>query len=223
MNKRELKNILYEQVSRIGKALSSPKRLELLELLAQGEKTVELLAAEAGIDIRLASAHLKALREARLVASRREGRFIAYRLSGDDISALWVNLRDVAETHLVELRLALNDLFSGPERLDTETRLGLLERARRGEVVVLDVRPAEEYLTAHLPYARSMPLAEIRQRLAELPPGKEIVAYCRGPFCMLSAEAVQLLREYGHTATKIADGLPEWLAAGLPVEQGESS
>ena len=222
MNKRELKNILYEQVSRIGKALSSPKRLELLELLAQGEKTVELLAAEAGIDIRLASAHLKALREARLVESRREGRFIAYRLSGDDVSALWVNLRDVAEAHLVELRLALQDLFSGPERLDTETRLGLLERARRGEVVVLDVRPAEEYLTGHLPYARSMPLAEIRQRLAELPADKEIVAYCRGPFCMLSAEAVQLLREHGHTATKIADGLPEWLAAGLPVEQGES-
>lgn len=222
MNKRELKTLLYEQVARIGKALSSPKRLELLELLAQGEKTVERLAIETSIDIRLASAHLKALREARLVESRRKGRFIAYRLSGEDVSTLWINLRSVAEEHLFELRLALADLFTDPERLDTETRLSLLEKARRGDVVVLDVRPAEEYLTGHLPYARSMPLAELRQRLAELPTDKEIVAYCRGPFCMLSAEAVQLLREHGHTAYKISDGLPEWLAAGLPVEQGES-
>lgn len=221
MNNRELKDLLYEQVSRIGKAVSSPKRLEILEILAQGEKTVEVLATEASIDIRLASAHLKVLKEARLVEPRRDGRFIAYRLTGTDVSALWVNLRTVAEEHLVELRLAMDQLFAAPEKLDAETRLGLLERARKGEVVVIDVRPSEEYQTGHLPYARSMPLSEIKQRLAELPADKEIVAYCRGPFCMMSTEAVALLRERGYRAQKISDGLPEWTLAGLPIEQEE--
>ena len=219
MNNRQLKDLLYEQVSRIGKAVSSPKRLEILEILAQGEKTVDALAAEASIDIRLASAHLKVLKEARLVEPRREGRFIAYRLTGADVSALWVNLRTVAEEHLVELRLAMDRLFAAPEKLDAETRLGLLERAKKGEVVVIDVRPSEEYRTGHLPYARSMPLSEIKQRLAELPADKDIVAYCRGPFCMMSTEAVALLRERGYRARKISDGLPEWALAGLPVEQ----
>jgi len=222
MGKRELKNLLYEQVARIGKATSSPKRLELLETLAQGEKTVEVLAAEASIDIRLASAHLKVLKAARLVEARREGRFIAYRLSGEDVSALWVNLCTVAEEHLVELKLAMEQIFAAPEKLDAQTRRGLLDKARRGDVVVLDVRPSDEYASGHLPYARSMPLAELKHRLAELPADKEIVAYCRGPFCMLSAEAVQLLREHGYRAHKIADGLPEWMAAGLPIEAGES-
>jgi rhodanese-related sulfurtransferase len=221
MNKRQLKDLLYEQVARIGKATSSPKRLELLEILAQSEKTVEVLATEAGIDIKLASAHLKVLKEARLVEARRAGRFIAYRLSGEDVSQLWVNLRGVAEEHLVELKVALDQIFAAPEKLDSETRLGLLEKARRGDVVVLDVRPSEEYASGHLPFARSMPLAELKKRLAELPADKEIVAYCRGPFCMLSAEAVQMLREHGYHAQKIADGLPEWLAAGLPIEAGE--
>lgn len=218
MNARQTKDMLYEQVARIGKAVSSPKRLELLEILAQGEKTVDLLAAEASIDIKLASAHLKVLKEARLVETRRDGRFIAYRLSGDDVSRLWVNLRTVAEEHLVELRVVLDQLFSAPEKLDTETRTGLLNKARRGDVVVIDVRPAQEYQTGHLPFARSLPLAELKQRLAELPADKEIVAYCRGPFCMMSTEAVALLQERGYRARKIADGLPEWLAAGMPIE-----
>ena len=221
MNKRQLKDLLYEQVARIGKATSSPKRLELLEILAQGEKSVEVLAAEASIDIKLASAHLKVLKEARLVEARREGRFIVYRLSGADVSQLWVNLRTVAEEHLVELKVALDQLFATPEKLDAQTRLGLLEKARRGDVVVLDVRPSDEYASGHLPFARSMPLAELKQRLAELPIDKEIVAYCRGPFCMLSAEAVQLVQAHGLRAHKIADGLPEWLAAGLPIDAGE--
>lgn len=219
MNKRQLKDLLYEQVARIGKAVSSPKRLELLEILAQGEKTVEVLATEAGIDVKLASAHLKVLKEARLVESRRDGRFIVHRLSGDDVSALWVALRTVAEEHLIELRMALDRLFTAPEKLDGETRRGLLEKARRGEVVVIDVRPAEEYENAHLPFARSLPLSELEQRLAELPADKEIVAYCRGPFCMMSAEAVALLKNRGYRASKISDGLPEWMAAGLPIEQ----
>lgn len=219
MDKRKTKDLLYEQVARIGKAVSSPKRLELLEILAQGEKTVEALAAEAGIDIKLASAHLKGLKEARLVEARRDGRFVAYRLSGEDVGALWVNLRTVAEEHLVELKVAMEQIFAAPEKLDTETRRSLMDKARRGEVVVIDVRPSDEYDTGHLPFARSLPLAELRQRLAELPADREIVAYCRGPFCMMSAEAVQLLREHGYSAHKIADGIPEWQAAGLPLAE----
>jgi rhodanese-related sulfurtransferase/DNA-binding transcriptional ArsR family regulator len=216
---RPLKNLLYEQVARVGKALSSPKRLELLELLAQGERTVEALANEAAIDIKLASAHLKALKEARLVEARRDGRFIAYRLSGPDVAVLWATLHDVAEEHLLELRLALAQIVSGPEKLTPETRLSLLQKAELGEVLVLDVRPEAEYQTAHLPYARSIPVAELKRRLAELPKDKEIVAYCRGPFCMMSSEAVELLKQQGYQARKISDGIAEWTAAGLPIEQ----
>ena len=217
MQKRELKNLLYEQVARIGRAVSSPKRLELLEILAQGEKTVEVLASEAAIDVKLASAHLKVLKAARLVEARREGRFVVYRLSGDDVSALWVDLRTVAEEHLVELKVEMARIFSAPEKLDVETRRSLLAKARRGDVVVIDVRPSAEYVNGHLPFARSMPLEELRQRLKELPPDRDIVAYCRGPFCMMSSEAVALLREHGYRAHKIADGVPEWQAAGLPL------
>jgi rhodanese-related sulfurtransferase len=218
MEARKTKDLLFEQVARVGKAVASPKRLELLELLSQGEKTVEALATEASIDIKLASAHLKVLREARLVEARREGRFIAYRLSGDDIISLWLNLRSVAEKHLVELRVALDEIFSAPERLTAESRASLLDKARQGEVIVIDVRPEVEYRVGHLPFSRSLPLAEIERRLAELPPGKEIVAYCRGPFCLMSDEAVRLLRERGFRARKISDGVAEWAAEGLPVE-----
>jgi len=217
MDTRKTKDLLYEHVARIGKAVSSPKRLELLEILAQGEKTVDALAADADLSIKLASAHLKVLKEARLVEARRDGRNIAYRLSGTDVSTLWVNLRTVAEEHLVELKLAMDGLFAAPEKLDAETRRSLMNKAKRGDVVVIDVRPAVEYESGHLPFARSMPVAELRQRLKELPAGKEIVAYCRGPFCMMSAEAVTLLREHGFDARKIADGTSEWLAAGLPL------
>lgn len=217
MNKRQTKDLLYEQVARIGKAASSPKRLELLEVLAQGEKTVELLAAEVNIDVKLASAHLKVLKEARLVETRREGRYIAYRLSGEDVGTLWVSLRTVAEEHLVELKVAMDRIFAAPEKLDAETRRSLMDKAQRGEVVVIDVRPSNEYASGHLPFARSMPLDEIRQRIRELPADKDIVAYCRGPFCMMSAEAVELLKQHGYRAQKIADGTIEWQAAGLPL------
>ena len=217
MDKRKTKDLLYEEVARIGKAVSSPKRLELLEILAQGEKTVEALAAEANIDIKLASAHLKVLKSARLVETERDGRFIAYRLSGEDVSALWVNMRTVAEEHLVELKVAMDGIFAAPEKLNTETRKSLMKKARQGEVVVIDVRPSAEFNNGHLPFARSMPLDEIRQRIKELPADKDIVAYCRGPFCMMSAEAVALLKEHGLRAYKIADGIPEWQAAGLPL------
>ena len=217
MNNRQLKDLLYEQVARIGKALSSPKRLELLEMLAQGEKTVEALAAELSIDIKLASAHLKALRDARLVTSQRDGKFIRYRLTGPDVAGLGVKLREVAEEHLLELRLALDQMVANPDQMAPLDRQALMAQAQRGEVVVIDVRPSDEYAAAHLPFARSMPLAEIEQRLAALPRGKEIVAYCRGPFCLLSDEAVALLLAQGFRARKVSDGVSEWQAAGLPL------
>ncbi|GBC58967.1 transcriptional regulator, ArsR family [Stutzerimonas stutzeri] len=216
-----MKDLLYEQVARIGKAVSSPKRLELLELLAQGEKTVETLAGELAVDVKLTSAHLKTLKEARLVASRRDGKFVIYRLSGPDVARLWVMLREVAEEHLVELRVALDQMVADPARLAAVDRRTLLERAQRGEVVVIDVRPQTEYETAHLPFARSMPVAELERRLNELPLDKEIVAYCRGPFCLLSDEAVALLAAKGYRVRKILDGVSEWEAAGLPVEAAD--
>jgi DNA-binding transcriptional ArsR family regulator len=183
---RDLKNLLYEQVARVGKALSSPKRLEILELLAQGEKPVEVLASEAAIDMKLASAHLRVLKESRVVETRRDGRFIYYRLAGDDVAGLWANLHAVATEHLVELQVALEQIVAGSERLTEETRLSLLDKAESGDVFVLDVRPEAEYQTAHLPHARSIPLSELKRRLGELPKDKEIVAYCRGPFCLMS-------------------------------------
>lgn len=214
MDKRKLKDLLYEHVARIGKAVSSPKRLEILELLAQGEKTVDTLTSELSIDIKLTSAHLKALKEARLVSARREGKFMVYQLSGADVASLWVNLRQVAEEHLLELRLALDTWVAEPSRLTGLGRAELLAQARSGEVVVIDVRPQAEYDVAHLPFARSMPLADIAQRLAELPTDKEIVAYCRGPFCLFSDEACQLLQAHGYRVSKLLDGVSEWRAAG---------
>ncbi len=214
------KSLLYEQVARIGKAFASAKRLELLELLAQGEKTVETLATELSSDIRLTSAHLKVLKEANLVASRRDGRYMHYRLSEVDVSNLLVNLRQVAESHLIELKVALNTMMADPGSLSGYDRIVFLERARRSEIIVIDVRPQSEYEAAHLPFARSMPLQEIEQRMSELPTGKEIVAYCRGPYCLLSDAAVSLLQEHGFRVSKISDGVSEWQAAGLYIEQG---
>lgn len=221
MNSRLVKDTLYEQVARIGKAVSSPKRLEMLELLAQGEKSVETLAEELTIDVKLASAHLRTLKEARLVAPRRDGRYIYYRLTGVDVANLWVNLREVAEEHLVELQLALRQMVDSPSQLKAVGREILLEQAKKGDVVVIDVRPQTEYDLAHLPFARSMPLAELEKRLSELPVDKEIVAYCRGPFCLLSDEAVALLTARGYQVRKISDGVSEWQAAGLPVEHAQ--
>lgn len=217
MNKRELKALLYEQVARIGKALGSPKRLELLELLAQSEKAVESLAAAAAIDVKLASAHLKALRDARLVEQRRDGRRKLYRLSDPDVAQLGVALRAVAEAHLAELRLALRQMMTEPGHLLQVDRRELLALARSGDVTVLDVRPPDEFRTAHLPHARSLPLAELERRLGELPRDREIVAYCRGPFCLMADEAVTLLVQHGYRARKLPDGVSEWRAAGLPL------
>ncbi len=218
MKNRNLKDLLFEQVARIGKALASPKRLELIELLAQGEKSVELLASQAQIDVRLASAHLKALRDARLVQTRRDGKYVYYRLSGVDVPSLWVALREAAQAHLLELRMALVQMTAHPDSLVSESRESLMDKARHGEVVVIDVRPSIEFDAGHLPFARSLPLDELEARLTELPTDRMIVAYCRGPFCVMSEAAVQLLRARGLHAAKMTDGVSEWAVHGLPLE-----
>ena len=218
MTSRDLKSHLYAQVARIGAALASPKRLELLELLAQGEKSVDALAQAADIDVKLASAHLRVLREAQLVDARRDGKSRIHRLSDSDVSDLWVSLRELAQAHLAELQLAMAGLVAGPEDLTPESARSLLDKVRAGDVVLLDVRPEAEFRTAHIPGARSVPLDELEARIRELPGDKDIVAYCRGPFCVMSGAAVALLARHGLRARKCADGVPEWRAAGLPLE-----
>ncbi len=217
---REIKNVLYELVARIAKAVASPKRLELLELLCQAPKSVETLAREADITVNLASAHLQVLRANRLVETERQGKSVIYRVASPDIARFWVALRVLAEDRLFELQEAMRQLAAPDSAWRGENRAALLRKARKGEVVVLDVRPQSEYDLQHLPFARSLPLAELRARLSELPKGKPIVAYCRGPFCLMSDEAVTLLAKRGFRVSKLADGVSEWLAAGLPLEEG---
>jgi rhodanese-related sulfurtransferase/DNA-binding CsgD family transcriptional regulator len=215
---RDIKNHLYEQVARIGKAMASPKRLELVELLCQGEKTVELLAQQAEISVKLASAHLKALRQARLVDTRKDGKYVTYRLANTSVADLWVAMRTEAEERLVELQVALAGIVSHGDALQGIDRATMLQKAKSGEILMLDVRPQAEYDSAHLPHARSLPVDELLKRLAELPQGTPVVAYCRGPFCLMAKDAVDLLRQHGYSAHHLTDGVAEWRAQGLPVE-----
>jgi rhodanese-related sulfurtransferase len=214
---REVKDQLYEQVARIGKAVASPKRLELIELLCQGEKSVELLASQAEISVKLASAHLRELRLARLVDTRKDGKYVFYRLASSSVADLWVSLRAQAEERLVELQVALSNLVSHGDELEGVDRKTMLKKAAAGELLVLDVRPAEEYAVAHLPHARSLPVGELKKRLAELPKDTPLVAYCRGPFCLMAKSAVDLLRKRGYQAFHLSDGVAEWRARGLPI------
>ena len=207
---RKIKDLLYEQVARIGKVFSSPKRLGLIELLCQGEKTVETLARETSISVKLTSAHLREFRMAQLVKTERQGKNIYYRLADKSVADLWVQVHTLAEEHLIELQLALQKIVTQPDDLVPSDRESLMKSARKGEVVVLDVRPTEEYLTAHLPFARSIPLEELRQRLAELPKDRSIVAYCRGPYCLMAKDAVELLKKEGYAAIHLRDGVAEW-------------
>jgi rhodanese-related sulfurtransferase len=209
---------LYEQVARIGKALASPIRLGLLDLLSQGQKTVEVLSKESGIEVKLVSSHLRVLKEARLVDFQREGKYVCYSIAGEDISVILVHLRQVANAHLVELNLALGNIISEPNMLCALDKSTFLDKARNGDIFVIDVRPIDEYEEAHLPFAKSMPLAELEKRMLEIPIDVDVVAYCRGPFCLLSDEAVKLLTAKGYKIQKMSDGVNEWKAAGLPLE-----
>ncbi len=211
-NSREIKDMLYDHVSRIGKAVSSPKRLELIEVLCQGEKSVDRLASEVAISMKLASAHLRELRRAHLVETRREGKQIFYRLADPRVADFWVMLHSLAEQQLTGLREALKRMTAEPEMLEPSNRDGLMRRARAGEVTVIDVRPVDEYRHAHLPFARSMPLDELAGRLDEIPREMPVVAYCRGPYCLMARDAVDLLRQHGYRADQLTDGVAEWQA-----------
>jgi rhodanese-related sulfurtransferase/DNA-binding transcriptional ArsR family regulator len=215
MGDRDAKTALFDQFARVGKALASGKRLELLDLLAQGERTVDALAKSAELGLTTASAHLQTLKQANLVVTRREGTKIFYRLAGDDVAQLFTLLRTVADDRLPDVRSA-REAYLGD---DTEavSRAELLDRVRSGRATVIDVRPAEEYAAGHIPGAVSVPLDELADRLAELPADQEIVAYCRGAYCVLSHEAVRLLTAHGRTALRLADGMLEWRLAELPV------
>lgn len=222
MAHREFKDKLYAQFARLGKALASPQRLELLDLLAQGERAVEELAREAALSIANASQHLRVLRQARLVESRKEGLYVYYRLADPAVFELWRALRRVGESQLAEIDRLVDTYMHHPEHLEPISREVLYRRLVEGGVVLLDVRPALEYRQGHIAGARSIPLDELRQHLQELDPGREIVAYCRGPYCLFADEAVTLLRANGFRAHRYTEGYPDWAAAGLPVALDQS-
>jgi len=220
MTSRTPKKELYNQLARIGKGVSSPQRLEILDLLCQGEKAVETLAAQAGLSIKNASAHLRVLRAARLVETRKEGRHVHYRLADESVCTFFLALRGLAESRLAELREVAREYFDRRGDMTPVDRRRLLERVRTGEVTVLDVRPAAEFRAGHIPGARSVPLDELERALSSLPRDQEVVAYCRGPYCVMALEAVERLRARGYQAVRLEDGVAEWKAAGLPVEHG---
>jgi rhodanese-related sulfurtransferase/DNA-binding transcriptional ArsR family regulator len=221
MGGQAAKTALYDEFALVGKALASGRRMELLEVLANGERTVEALASEAGLSVANTSQHLQVLRQGGLFATGRAGRSIFYRLADPAVLDLWRLLRSVASARLAAVRQLAAAYLGDRDQLEPVTREELARRLRDGErLVVLDVRPASEHAAGHVPGAVSIPVRELRRRLAELPPDQEIVAYCRGPFCAFAQEAVALLREEGFLARRLEDGWPEWEAEGLAVARG---
>jgi rhodanese-related sulfurtransferase/DNA-binding transcriptional ArsR family regulator len=215
---REFKEQVYAQFARVGRALSSPARLELLDLLVQAPRTVDALAQAAHLSLANCSQHLHVLRGAGLVESRKSGLHVTYRLASPEVGELYRGLRGVAQARLADLDHATRDFFDEREALQPVRRAEVLSRAKKGEIVLLDVRPQEEYDAEHLKGAVSIPVAELRRRLDELPRRKDIVAYCRGPYCVFAVDAVRLLRSRGFRAFPLEDGVLEWRAAGSPLE-----
>jgi rhodanese-related sulfurtransferase/DNA-binding transcriptional ArsR family regulator len=218
MGDRTTKAALFDEFARVGKALASGRRIELLDVLANGERTVEALAREVGLSVANTSQHLQLLRQAGLVASRREGTSVHYRLATPEVFEVWRALRTLAASRLAEVERLATAYLGARDGLEPVTRQELARRLQDGDgLVVLDVRPTEEHQAGHLPGAVSIPIGELQRRLAELPRDREIVAYCRGPYCAFAHQAVELLREEGFSARRLEEGLPEWQAAGLAV------
>ena len=220
MSTPSFKKQLFEQFARVGKALASGHRLEMLELLAQGERSVEALAALAGLSVANTSQHLQQLRRVGLVAARKDGLHVRYRLADPAVSDLLGSMQRIAERQFAEVERIVRSYLTSKDDLEAVSRAELLKRTARGDVTVVDVRPPEEFAAGHLPGALNVPLAEFEARRRKLPRGREIVAYCRGPYCVLAFEAVARLRARGHVARRLEGGFPEWKSAGLPVEIG---
>ena len=220
--KRQFKDQLYEQFERVGRALASAHRLELLELLAQGERSVEALAAETAMSVANTSRHLQILRGVHLVHVRRDGPYVFYRLADERVFRVWQALRELAETQLTEIDRLVQTYLSDRDALEAISVEELRSRLEQGGVVVLDVRPEVEYRAGHIAGARSVPLAELKTRLRDIPKDQEVVAYCRGPYCVYADDAVTLLRAKGFRARRFELGFPEWKALGLPVESATS-
>jgi rhodanese-related sulfurtransferase len=218
---RAFKDAIYEQFARIGKAVSSPKRLELLDLLCQGERTVEVLAKESGLTVANASQHLQVLRAARLVEAEKEGLFVIYRLADQTVCEFFHAMRVLAESQLAEVEQIKRQFLEGREGMQPVDREALLKLVREGAVAVLDVRPVEEYNAGHIPGALSIPLKELKLHLSELPRDQEIVAYCRGPYCVLSIQAVEMLRAKGFQAVRLEEGIQDLRAMGFPIAVNE--
>ncbi len=219
MKPREFKDAVFGEFARIAQAFSSSKRLEIIDVLAQGERSVEVLARETGQTVANASRHLQILKSTKLVETRRDGVRVIYRLADPQVLRCWQNLQQLAENRLAEIDAAAQAYIDARDGIEPMGRDELIGRAERGEVVVLDVRPTEEYEAGHIQGAISIPLSELRARLNEIPDDREVVAYCRGPYCVLAVEAVALLRAVGRSAVRLEDGLPEWRQHGLPVAQ----
>ena len=219
MSRQNLKQQIYSQVARIGKVVCHGHRLELLEYLAQGERTVEALAKLTGLSVANTSQHLRVMRHSGLVEARKDGLYVYYSIADDEIVRLLSSMRRLAESHLADVDRLVRAYLTVKDELEPIPRQELLERARRGIVTVLDVRPSEEYASGHVPGAVNVSLKDLEQWLKKLPHNQEIVAYCRGPHCVLAFEAVAKLREKGFQARRLEDGFPEWREAGLPVEK----
>ena len=220
---RQFKDEIYEQFSRIGKAVSSPKRLELLDLLCQGVKTVETLARETGLTLANASQHLQVLRSARLVEAEKEGLYVKYRLADQMVCEFFRSMRILAENRLAEVEMIKRRFLEGRDGMEPVNRKVLLNRVLDGSVTVLDVRPIEEYRTGHIPGAQSIPLAQLKDWLSKLPKDQEIVAYCRGPYCVLAVQAVELLRQNGFEAVRLEEGIQDWIAMGFSIAVDEET
>ncbi len=217
---RQFKNGVYEYLSRVGKAVSAPKRLELLDLLCQGPRTVESLADQAAISVANASRHLQVLRATRLVTAEKQGLYVEYRLADQEVCRFFVNLRHLATTRMAEIERVTRAFMERRGGLESVHADELMRRARSGEVTILDVRPVEEYRAGHIPGALSIPVADLKARLRDLPRDREVIAYCRGPYCVMAVDAVTLLRQKGFTAHRLEQGVADWRARGWRVATG---
>jgi rhodanese-related sulfurtransferase len=220
MTHRDFKDPLYAQFARIGHAVSAPKRIELLDLLGQGEKTVETLAEQTATPVKNTSAHLRVLRQAGLVETRRDGSYVYYRLASPDVSDFLRRLQTLARSRLADVERVTELYIDGRDELEPVSLRELRRRMREGDVTVIDVRPEDEFRAGHIPGALSIPVAQLKRRLTEIPKRREVVAYCRGRYCVYSVEAVGILRKHGYRARRADEGLPDWRANGLPVVAG---